>query len=117
MTKPRYGILNETDAPHHRMVVQHVPGRGYCYMDRTKARFDGMSGSEVTDVREFGVAVNENKDGATTFYLNTLPVTAKYRDGVPRRWQDDNRVGGLVTFEWKTLRLEDVPRTKRKKSQ
>lgn len=88
-TPARYVIINEIDAPEPRMVCQWVPGIGYCYLDRrgTKPDHDGMIGAEATPVEAFGFAWAENPDGTVSFYRSERPVTATYRDGVPRRWQ------------------------------
>src|ERR1700694_5679145 len=96
---PRYAIINDTDASQQNMVVQFVRGCGYCYLDRTKASFDGMIGDEATDVRAFGFTWAENKDGTVTFYRNDIPPTATYHDGEPRPCQSRQRDKDLQSFE------------------
>ena len=103
--RPRYAIINDTDAPQPNMVVQWVRGRGYCYLDRSKSRHDGMQGAEATDVCEFGFSYAEDIDGVVRFYKNELTPTATYRDGAPRSWQSR-----AESFEWRVLKLKDVAR-------
>lgn len=102
--RPKYVIINDCDAPQPRMVCQWIPGVGYCYMDRRdhKSDFDGMSGAEATPVESFGFVWVEDTDGYVRFYLADNPphpVTATYRDGKPRRWQDRQEF-----FEWRQLK-------------
>lgn len=106
--QPRYAIINDVDAPQPDMVVQFVRGRGYCYLDRTKARFDGMHGEEATDIRAFGFSWAENPDGTVSFYRNDVEPTATYRDGEPRQWQSRQRHKDFQSFEWRVLKLKDV---------
>ena len=87
MTKPKYAIINDTDAPQPSVVVQWGPTVGYCYLDRTKSSFDGMRGYEATDIEDFGFRWAENPDGTVSFYMSDIPSTATYRDGKPRAWQ------------------------------
>jgi len=99
-TPARYVIINEIDAPEPRMVCQWVPGLGYCYLDRSrnKPSHDGMSGVEATSVEAFGFAWTDNPDGTVSFYRSERAVTATYRDGEPRRWQNS-----ADSFEWPRL--------------
>lgn len=108
-TKPRYVIINDTDAPEPRMVCQWVPGIGYCYMDRrnNKADFDGMSGREAMPIEAFGFSVAEDTDGFARFYLSERPVTATYHDGDPRRWQSHQ-----TFFEWRQLKAAAIRKVK-----
>lgn len=106
--KPKYAIINDTDAPRPDMVVQLVHGRGYCYLDRSKSRFDGMRGDEATNITAFGFTWVENPDWTVSFYRNEIPPTATYRDGEPREWQSYERDPDLQSFERKMLRLQDV---------
>lgn len=99
MARPKYAIINDTDAPHPNMVVQWVPNVGYCYMNRTLSRHDGMQGSEATDIRAFGFSWAEDPDGVTRFYRNTLDPTATYSDGEPRLWQPRSDF-----FEWRMIK-------------
>ena len=96
--KPKYVIINDTDAPQPNMVCQWVPEVGYCYMDRSKATFDGMKGRGATPVEAFGVLWAEDSDGMTRFYPSEKPPAATYQDGKPRRWHGITR-----SFEWKRL--------------
>lgn len=100
-TKPRYVIINDTDAPEPRMVCQWVPRIGYCYMDRSrnKADFDGMRGDRSTPIEAFGFSVAEDADGMVRFYQSDRPVTATYYDGKPRKWQSYQ-----TFFEWRQLK-------------
>ena len=86
--RPKYVIVNEYDAPEPRMVCQWVPGVGYCYMDRThgKSRYDGMTGSYIAPVFDFGFDIMENTGGLVSFH-KARPSVALYLDGEPRRWQ------------------------------
>lgn len=102
-TKPRYVIINDTDAPQPHMVCQWVPRIGYCYMDRRKADFDGMTGREATSIEDFGFRWAEDTDSVTRFYLSDIPPTAAYHDGEPRRWQSR-----IHSFEWNTLKAGAV---------
>lgn len=97
--KPKYVIINDTDAPQPAMVAQLVPGVGYCYLDRKKSSFDGMKGHEATNVEDFGFTWAENADGTVSFYRNDRDPTATYHDGEPRRWQSR-----AVSFEWRVLK-------------
>ena len=87
---PKYVIINEFDAPAPQMVCQWVPNVGYCYLDRSKARFDGMDGRRATDIGAFGFSWVEYGKGMVRF-SQTRPVTATYEDGAPRRWQSPER--------------------------
>lgn len=103
--KPRYAIINDIDAPEPRNVVQLVDRRGYCYLDGTKRCYDGMTGTDATDVRAFGFSFAEDTDGMVRFYRNELVPTAKYRDGEPRAWQSLQH-----SFEWRILTPKNVGR-------
>lgn len=98
--RPKYVIINDTDAPEPRMVCQWVPGIGYCYLDRRdhKSDYDGMRGTEATPVEQFGFAWTDNPDGSVSFYLSDKPATATYQDGEPRHWQS-----GTTRFEYRRL--------------
>lgn len=86
--RPRYIIINDTDQPYPPLVAQLVSEkRGYCYLNRRFKEYDGMTGVEGTDIREFGISYSEDLDGIVRFRGNDIPPTAKYRDGQPRRWQ------------------------------
>lgn len=89
MDRPKYVIINETDAPIPSMVCQWVKGVGYCYMERhaTKPQHDGMRGVEVTPVEAFGFEWAEDQDGMVRFYRSEHAPTATYADGEPRAWQ------------------------------
>ena len=101
----KYVIISDADAPQRNMVCQMVPDIGYCYLDRTgvKPRYDGMQGEEATPVEAFGLLPVENDDGTVSFYKTNKPVTAKYRDGRPRRWQ-----GTEQSFEFRQLTVKVI---------
>lgn len=87
---PKYVIINDFDAPQPNMVCQWVEGVGYCYLDRTrlKPRYDGMVGTEASEVGAFGFCWEEKADGIVAFHRTDLGSVAVYRDGEYRRWCD-----------------------------
>ena len=60
-----------------------------------------MKGNGATPIEAFGFVWAENKDGTVSFYLADdppRPVTAKYSDGEPRRWQSSS-----TSFDFRRL--------------
>jgi hypothetical protein len=109
ITKARYVIINDCDAPEPRMVCQYVPGIGYCYLDRrnNKPDFDGMRGVEATPIEAFSIVWTDNSDGTVSFYQSDRPIIATYRDGEPRRWQSRS-----TGFEYRQLKAAAIRQAK-----
>lgn len=84
--QPKYAIVNEFDAPQPSLVAQWVPGKGYCYLDRSKSMHDGMMGTRPTAIEDFGFEVIEHPDGSVTFN-KTRHSRATYASGGTRVWQ------------------------------
>lgn len=110
MSKAKYVIINDCDAPQPAMVCQLVPGVGYCYLDRSgnKPSFDGMKGDEATSINTFGILVHEEADGTITFKA-TGKSFALYPDGQPRRWQSS-----VSEFTHRKLMKKDVRKARGK---
>lgn len=104
--KPKYAIINTTDAPCFYHVAELVDGK-YYYMarkDRPHLRqFDGMTPERPTSMGEFGFAVLHRT--GRVYFRKIADSIATYEDGVPRRWP-----GTDETFDWPSV----VVRRKRK---
>lgn len=89
-SRPRFVIINDTDAPEPRNVCQWVPARGYCYLDRSRGKpeFDGMKGGSATAIEAFGFTWSEGA-GRVRFCRDGATRTAAYQDGQPRDWQSE----------------------------
>jgi hypothetical protein len=111
MSKERFVIINDCDAPIRENIAEFIPNVGYCYMAREEKpelkAYDGMNPRQPTPVEDFGFVVTV-EDSAALFSKVGQSI-ATYPDGGRREWQD-RRFGNKFS-------LPLVKRSKRSKTQ
>ena len=88
--KPQLFIINETDRPWERHIVQKVGPIQYRYIHDDLKHWSTMQTSEPTHISLFGIdyeVVNENDEYVQIHCKLVRGSTAKYQDGKIRHWQ------------------------------
>ena len=94
----KFVIVNTMDRPYENLVATHVPGVGYCYLDRRYAVCDGMAdASRPTPLEDFGLDVEEISQHHFEV-TRRRPTKATYTDGSLRPWQGKDNF--YLDFEW-----------------
>jgi hypothetical protein len=90
MSKQRFVIINDCDAPIRENIAEFIPNVGYCYMAREEKpelkAYDGMKPRQPTAVEEFGFVVTVQESAA--LFAKVGQSIATYPDGRRREWQD-----------------------------
>ena len=92
LTRGTYVIMNDCDAPEARMVAvltryDDTKGIWHALYLSAHTNMEAPYGPEPTPLSAFGQTV-EWKWNEYRCVSNSQPVTATYRDGVRRNWQD-----------------------------
>lgn len=96
-----FWIIDETDRPIERHVVECLSEEGLCrYIFPSLRGWYAMRLSEKsTKLEDFGFLIVDHKNGGLSF-VKMRPSVAKYSNGKPRRWQGKRNFLGIRWFDY-----------------